>query len=92
MQIPANLPRFLSFERENSILFLPIEEIVRQNIKKLYRNVEILSVNLFRITRNGDFTLDENDDDEIDFIDEVRQKIKNRRLGRVTRVEVEADT
>ncbi|MVM35741.1 polyphosphate kinase 1 [Spirosoma sp. HMF4905] len=89
VQIPANLPRFLSFEREDTILFLPIEEIVRQNIKKLYRNVEILSVNLFRITRNGDFTLDENDDDEVDFIDEVRQKIKNRRLGRVTRVEVE---
>lgn len=90
VQIPGNLPRFLSFEREDTILFLPIEEIIRHNIKKLYRNVEILSLNLFRITRNGDFTLDENDDDEVDFIDEVRQKIKNRRLGRVTRVEVEA--
>ncbi|WP_381519028.1 polyphosphate kinase 1 [Spirosoma soli] len=91
VQIPANLPRFVSFEREDVIVFVPIEEIVRQNIKKLYRNVEITSVNLFRITRNGDFTLDENDDDEVDFIDEVRQKIKNRRLGRVTRVEVETD-
>lgn len=95
VQIPANLPRFLSFEREEAgesqIVFLPIEAIIRENIKKLYRNVEITSVNLFRITRNGDFTLDENDDDEVDFIDEVRQKIKNRRLGRVTRVEVEAD-
>lgn len=90
VQIPANLPRFLSFEHEDTILFLPIEEIIRHNIKKLYRNVDILSVNLFRITRNGDFTLEENDDDEVDFIDEVRQKIKNRRLGRVTRVEVEA--
>ena len=91
VQIPANLPRFLSLERENMMVFLPIEEIVRQNIKTLYRNVEILSVNLFRITRNGDFTLEENDDDEMDFIDEVRQKIKNRRLGRVTRIEVATD-
>ena len=91
VQIPANLPRFLSFEHEDTIVFMPIEEIVRQNIKKLYRNVDILAVNLFRITRNGDFTLDENDDDEVDFIDEVRQKIKNRRLGRVTRVEIETD-
>jgi len=91
VQIPANLPRFMMFERDDDVtVFLPIEEIVRHNIKKLYRNVELLSVNLFRITRNGDFTLDENDDDEMDFIDEVRQKIKNRRLGRVTRVEVEA--
>ncbi|GAB3509565.1 polyphosphate kinase 1 [Spirosoma knui] len=89
VQIPANLPRFLSFERDDRMIFVPIEEIVRHNIKKLYRNIEILSINLFRITRNGDFTLDENDDDEVDFIDEVRQKIKNRRLGRVTRVEVE---
>ncbi|MFD2933533.1 polyphosphate kinase 1 [Spirosoma flavum] len=91
VQIPANLPRFITFEREDIMVFISIEEIVRQNIKKLYRNVEILAVNLFRITRNGDFTLDENDDDEVDFIDEVRQKIKNRRLGRVTRVEIETE-
>ncbi len=91
VQIPANLPRFLSFEREDSIAFVLIEEIVRQNITKLYRNVDILSVNLFRIMRNGDFTLEENDDDEVDFLDEVRQKIKNRRLGRVTRVDVETN-
>ena len=89
VQVPANLPRFISFEREDTIAFVPIEEIVRQHITKLYRNVDILSVNLFRITRNGDFTLEENDDDEVDFLDEVRQKIKNRRLGRVTRVEIE---
>ena len=89
VQIPANLPRFMRFEREDEILFLPIEEVIRQNIKKLYRNVEIQSINLFRIIRNGDFTLDESDDVEADFIDEVRQKIKNRRLGRVVRVELE---
>ncbi|GAB3758454.1 polyphosphate kinase 1 [Spirosoma pomorum] len=90
VQIPANLPRFMTFDRDETIAFLPIEAIIRQHIKKLYRNVDITSVHLFRITRNGDFTLDENDDDEVDFIDEVRQKIKNRRLGRVTRVEIES--
>ncbi|WP_019988233.1 polyphosphate kinase 1 [Rudanella lutea] len=89
VQIPANLPRFMTFERQSETLFLPIEEIVRHNIKKLYRNVEILAVNLFRITRNGDFTLEESDDAEVDFIDEVKQKIKNRRLGRVVRVETQ---
>lgn len=89
VQIPANLPRFMPFERNSEVLFLPIEEIVRHNITKLYRNVEILSVNLFRIIRNGDFTLEESDDVEVDFIDEVKQKIKNRRLGRVVRVEMQ---
>lgn len=89
VQIPANLPRFLSFDRGDSMAFIPIEEIIRYHIKKLYRNIEISSVSLFRITRNGDFTLEEDEDDELDFIDEVRQKIKNRRLGRVTRVDFE---
>lgn len=90
VQIPANLPRFMTFERDDAVVFLPIEEIVRQHLSKLYRNVEISSVNMFRISRNGDFTLEENDDVEADFLDEIKQKIKNRRLGRVVRVEIEA--
>jgi polyphosphate kinase len=91
VQIPHNLPRFLTFERGDELLFLPIEEIVRHEIKKLYRNVEIEAVNLFRITRNGDFTLEESDDIESDFVDEIKQKIKSRRLGRLVRMEIEAN-
>jgi polyphosphate kinase len=98
VQIPQNLPRFFTIEREadperngqtGEVLFVPIEEIIRLEIHKLYRNIEILSVDLFRITRNGDFTLEESDDIEADFIDEIKQKIKTRRTGRVVRIEVE---
>ncbi len=89
VQIPQNLPRFFCIEKEDKLLFVPIEEIIRHEISKLYRNVEILSVCLFRITRNGDFDLVEHEDAETDFIDEVKQKIKDRRLGRVTRIEIE---
>jgi polyphosphate kinase len=92
VQIPQNLPRFYVLEEDaDNISFLPIEEIIRANIEKLYRNVEILSVHLFRITRNGDFDLAEHEDTEMDFLDEVKQKIKDRRLGRVTRLEIETD-
>lgn len=89
VQIPSNLPRFYTIERDDEILFLPIEEIVRHEIKKLYRNVEIQSANLFRIVRNGDFTLEESDDIDADFVDEIKQKIKSRRLGRVVHMEIE---
>jgi polyphosphate kinase len=93
VQIPQNLPRFRVFERTNGeMLFLPIEEIIRHEIHKLYRNVEIESLHLFRIVRNGDFSIEESDDVEADFIDEVKQKIKTRRLGRVVRMEVETNT
>jgi polyphosphate kinase len=89
VQIPQNLQRFFNIEREDKLLFLPIEEIIRHEIQKLYRNVEIQSICLFRIIRNGDFDLVEHEDAETDFIDEVKQKIKDRRLGRVTRIEIE---
>ncbi|AFK01883.1 Polyphosphate kinase [Emticicia oligotrophica DSM 17448] len=92
VQIPSNLPRFYTIERGEEVLFLPIEEIVRHEIKKLYRNVEIQSVNLFRIVRNGDFTLEESDDIDSDFIDEIKQKIKSRRLGRVVHMEIEPNS
>ena len=89
VQIPLNLARFYVIEREDKIVFLPIEELIRQQLQVLYRNVEIESMTLFRITRNGDFDLVEHEDTETDFVDEIKKKIKDRRLGRVTRVEVE---
>jgi polyphosphate kinase len=89
VQVPQNLPRFYELYRADQLVFVPIEEIIRSEIHKLYRNVDIESVNLFRITRNGDFTLEESDDIEADFIDEIKQKLKTRRTGRVVRLEVE---
>ncbi len=90
VQIPQNLNRFYILERDNEVVFLPIEEIIRHEIGKLYRNVEIESVSLFRLTRNGDFDVVENEDSEVDFVDEIKKKIKDRRLGRVTRLEIES--
>ncbi|WP_242920262.1 polyphosphate kinase 1 [Pontibacter liquoris] len=89
VQIPQNLARFYEINRKDKLVFVPIEEIVRWKIKKLFRNVEIVSVNLFRITRNGDFTLEESDDLEADFVQEIKAKLKTRKKGRVVRLEVE---
>ncbi|WP_431012712.1 hypothetical protein, partial [Rahnella sp. PAMC25617] len=56
-----------------------------------FRNVEILSADLFRVTRNGDFTLEESEDIDTDFIKEIQTGLKTRKRGRVVRVEVEPD-
>jgi polyphosphate kinase len=58
IQVPSNLPRFYEIENGNeSISFVPIEDIIRRNMQHLFRNVDIAAINLFRIIRNGDFTL-----------------------------------
>lgn len=89
VQVPNNLPRFYEIQTEKGIQFIPVEEIIRYNVSQLFRNVEIQSVNLFRINRNGDFTLDETDEIESNFLDELRTKLRQRRTGRVVRMEVQ---
>ena len=89
VQVPQNLPRFYEIDDDDHITFVPIEEIIRLYISQLFRNINLASVSLFRITRNGDFTLDESDDLEASFIEEVRRKLKTRKTGRVVRIEVE---
>jgi polyphosphate kinase len=44
---------------------------------------------LFRINRNGDFTLEESEDIESNFLEELKRKLKTRRSGRVVRLEAE---
>lgn len=89
IQIPQNLSRFFEISRKDKMLFVPLEDIIRWQIDTLFRNVEIVSMDLFRITRNGDFTLEESDDIDADFINEIKVKLKTRKKGRVVRVEFE---
>lgn len=89
IQIPQNLPRFFEITENELIHFVPLEEIIRNNVFNLFRNVEIISTTLFRINRNGDFTLEESEDIESNFLEDLKRKLKTRRTGRVVRLEVE---
>ncbi len=89
IQIPQNLPRFFEINRRDYLHFIPIEDIIAHHIDKLFLNVNILSVSLFRVTRNGDFTLEESEDIEANFLEEMKRKLKTRKTGRVVRLEVQ---
>lgn len=91
VQVPHNLPRFYEIELEGIIQFIPIEEIIKHNISHLFRNVEIVSTNLFRVNRNGDFTLEESEDIESNFLEELKRKLKSRRTGRVVRLDIQGN-
>ncbi len=90
IQVPSNIPRFYEILGIDGVInFVPVEEIIKYNIHQLFRNIEIASVNLFRINRNGDFTLEESEDIESNFLEELKRKLKTRRTGRVVRLEVQ---
>ena len=90
VQVPQNLPRFYELQLEDGVKFVPIESIIRANIQKLYKNISIVSVSEFRVTRNGDFDYDDYDEGEVDFVEEIQKKLKKRKTGRVVRLEVKS--
>ncbi len=89
IQVPSNLPRFYEIFSGDIIQFVPIEEIIKHNIHHLFRNIEIVNATVFRVNRNGDFTLEESEDIESNFLEELKRKLKTRRTGRVVRIDVE---
>lgn len=91
VQIPQNVNRFYQINRDGQLVFVPIEEIVKNHIEELFKNVEIVSCTLFRMTRNGDFTLEESEDIDANYLEELKKKLKTRKTGRVVRLEVCTD-
>ncbi|MEL7064112.1 MAG: polyphosphate kinase 1, partial [Bacteroidota bacterium] len=89
VQLPQNLPRFYPLNRSDGIGFVPIEEIVRFHLPTLFKNISILSSTLFRVIRNGDFSLEEGEGMENNFIEQLKRKLKKRNQGRVVRLEIE---
>lgn len=89
VQVPQNLPRFYEINcAGEKVCFLPIDEIIRWQMQKMFRNVEIQSVTLFRITRNGDF-LEDSEDTDTNFLEEMKKKVNTRKSARVVRLEIE---
>ena len=88
IQIPQNIPRFFEHKIDSKIYFIPIENIIRKYIKTFFQGILIESVSLFRIIRNGDYTLEESEDIESNFLEELKQKLKDRKFSRVVRLDV----
>lgn len=92
IQLPQNLPRFYEIAESEKVIFVPIEKIVQQHLDRVFKSVDIISSSLFRATRNGDFTLEESEDIEANFLEEMKKKLKTRKTGRVVRMEVAEDS
>ena len=71
IQIPQNIPRFFEYKIDSKIYFIPIENIIRKYIETFFQGILIESVSLFRIIRNGDYTLEESEDIESNFLSKL---------------------
>lgn len=88
VQVPSVLPRIVEIpceSEERKIIYL--EYIIEKNIDKLFLNYEVISAATFRVMRNAEFKLDE--DDASDLLEEIKKKLKKRQWGEAIRLEAE---
>jgi polyphosphate kinase len=79
------LPRFVPIGDGRT--FVPLENLIAQHLDTLFPGMEIVDVDVFRVTRDADFTIDDEADD---LLRAVEQELRRRRFGEVVRVEVGA--
>jgi polyphosphate kinase len=87
--VPRALPRLIRVPTENGgIHFVFLQDIISSNAEKLYRGYEILASTPFRITRNSNLYLEE--EEARNLMDAVDSQVAQRRKGNAVRLEIEA--
>lgn len=89
VQVPGILPRLVPIpsETQGEKVFLLLEQVIEKNIDKLFLNYEVQCAYPYRIMRNADLTIDE--DEAVDLLKEIQKQLKMRQWGEVIRLEVE---
>lgn len=89
VQVPSVLPRLVILpSSEGTVEIILLEEIIAQNIDKLFLNYEVLCAHPYRIMRNADLTIDE--EEAADLLKEIQKQIKKRQWGEVIKLEVQS--
>ncbi len=84
IKVPSMLQRFMFLGNGR---FVSLDEVIKANLQELFPGMEIRHVTTFRVTRNADLTLEEEEAD--DLLQAVEMELRRRRFGNAVRLEVE---
>ena len=87
VKVPRNFPRCIPVPDSDD--FILLEDLIEAHLDGLFPGMEIVSTSRFRVTRNADLSLD--DEDAEDLLVAVEMELRRRRFGRAVRLEVESN-
>ncbi len=89
VQVPSVLPRIVRLPdgEDGSRKVILLEEIIERNMQQLFLKYDIVSTSPYRVMRNADLTIDE--DEASDLLKEIQKQLKKRQWGEAIRLEVE---
>jgi polyphosphate kinase len=87
VKVPKELlGRFVSLDGDDHT-FVPLEDVIADNLDELFPGMEIIHHSLFRVTRDTDYDVNDEADD---LLQAVEEEVRRRRFGEVVRLEVDA--
>ena len=91
VQVPSVLPRLIRIPsgNKNVITLIFLEQIIEMNMDKLFLGYDVISACPYRIMRNADLTIEE--DEAADLLAEIERQVKKRQWGEIIKLEVEKD-
>ena len=87
VKVPSNLPRFIRTSDTSSFRFVLIDELIAEHLSELFPGVTLKDHFFFRVTRNQDLDLDEDETDDI--LETMEKELTRRRFGPPVRLEVD---
>ena len=86
VKVPPTFPRLLNSQGQR---FVPLEDVISAHLDLLFPGMEIVQHHTFRVTRNEDVEVEE--DDAENLLDALERELTRRKFGAVVRLEVEKD-
>ena len=86
VKVPPLLPRFVVMP--DGERFVPLEQVIAAHLHHLFPGMEVVEHHPFRVTRNADLTLEDEEAD--DLLAAVEIELRRRRFGKAVRLELEA--
>ncbi len=87
VRIPRLLPRFVECDDN---IYVPMGTLVSEFVGELFPGYELISYTPFRVTRNADMVIEEEEAD--DFLEMLEEGLKSRKKGEIVRLEIGADS
>ena len=89
VKVPSNLPRFVETGKVGARRFVPMEEVIIANLSELFQGMTVKDHYTFRLTRNADLELEEEESE--DLLASMEQELLRRKFGPPVRLEVDRD-
>ena len=89
VKVPASLPRFIETKNSTASRFIAIEKLIIANLHELFPGMNIEDYYTFRLTRNADLELEEEESENL--LESMEQELLRRKFGPPVRLEVDVD-